>query len=485
MFRQRSPRQAIGIAERKINKRLKMRIAELEQQLGCMHYIRPLQGIDALTGLPNRLCLHEALQRIIEVNSDKQTTVAVLLLDLDRFKLINETLGHKTGDQLLVAVTRRLLSCVDDEEKVCRLGGDEFLIILPQATADDASAMARLVLEELARSYRMEGFELFITASIGISLYPSDGEDADSLMKNAESAMYRAKEQGKNNYQLYNEAINANLIWRLALENRLRRALENEEFRLVYQPEVDVYTSEIIGMEALVRWYNPEAGMVSPGQFIPLAEETGLIVPLGEWVMREACEQNKLWREMGFPPLRVSVNLSARQFQEADLLITIESILRETGLDATGLTIELTESIIMADPEKTINILQQLKAMGIHIAIDDFGTGYSSLSYLKRFPLAILKIDKSFIDGVTQDAEDAAIVTAITQMAHSLKLRIVAEGVEQAEQLEYLKDCACDAYQGYYFSKPVAAEDFTKLLAKNFPVKDEDQTLSSGQKEPS
>ncbi len=311
MFRQRPPRQGICIAARKTNKRLKMRLAELEQQLGRMQYIRSQQGIDALTGLPNRLCLHEALHQVINTTSAKQTTVAVLLLDLDRFKLINETLGHKTGDQLLGEVAKRLLSCVTEAEMVCRLGGDEFLVIIPNATADDATAMARIILEELARSYRMEGFELFTTASIGISLYPSDGEDADILLKNAESAMYRAKEQGKNNYQLYNEAINANLIWRLALENRLRRALENAEFRLVYQPVVDVDTSEIVGMEALVRWYNPEVGMVSPDQFIPLAEETGLIAPLGEWVLREACKQNQLWREMGFPPLKVSVNLSA------------------------------------------------------------------------------------------------------------------------------------------------------------------------------
>lgn len=473
MFRQQPRLQRKDIAQLKRIRNLQSHIAELEQELCNFRDMEVQQGVDALTGLPNRLQLHAALQKMLEAVTDTEKLVGVILLDLDRFKIINETLGHKIGDDLLAAVARRLQTCIDDGEMICRLGGDEFLIILPNVISlDDATAMSRLILEELSLPYRMDGFELFVTASIGISLFPSDGEDADTLLKNAESAMYRAKEHGKNNYQLYNEAINANLIWRLALENRLRRALENQEFLIVYQPQVDVQTSQIVGMEALLRWLNPEVGMVSPAQFIPLAEETGLIVPLGEWVLRTACQQNRMWREMGFPPLRVSVNLSARQFQEADLLAMIESVLRETGLPANGLSIELTESIVMTNPEKTIVTLNQLKSMGIKISIDDFGTGYSSLSYLKRFPLDTLKIDKSFINGVTSEPDAAAIAIAVTQMAHSLKLAVVAEGVETVEQLKFLQNCSCDSYQGFYFSRPLSPADFTDLLAQHSSVQE-------------
>jgi len=471
MFRSNKWRQSSFAALQRVSRRLQSRIAELEKENSELKERAVGSCTDPLTGLFDRRVLHDVLQQTLETAQNYQGMVAVLLLDLDRFKLINETLGHKTGDRLLVAVARRLIECIGQQDTLCRLGGDEFLVILPNTqNIDDASALARMIVDELAQPYCMDGFELFVTASVGISVFPSDGEDAEVLLKNAESAMYRAKDHGKNNFQLYNETINANLIWRLAMENRLRRAVENEEFFLVYQPQVDVKTAQIVGMEALVRWHNGEDSIVSPADFIPLAEETGLIVPLGEWVLRTACQQNKAWQQAGFPSLRISVNLSARQFQEADLLVTIRSVLQDTGLAASSLTIELTESIIMANPAQTIAILNELKAMGVQVSIDDFGTGYSSLAYLKRFPIDTLKIDKSFVNGVTEDAGDAAIVTAVAQMAHSLTLKVVAEGVELAEQLAFIQSCCCDVYQGYYYSKPLTTKSFTELLEKNFPI---------------
>ena len=460
--------KAADLADKMLLRHMRKRIGVLRAENDALRQeLKSYRHVsrDTLTGLPNRIRLHEALQGSIKGAAERSGKAAVLLLDLDRFKIINETLGHKIGDHLLSAVARRLVHCVGDADMICRLGGDEFLILLGDIDQqEDAVAMARLVLEEIAKPYLMDGFELFVTASIGISSYPSDGDDADSLLKNAESAMYRAKEHGKNNYQEYNETINASLIWRLALENRLRRAVENEEFILYYQPQVDVATGCITGMEALVRWQNPEMGVVSPAQFIPLAEETGLIVPLGEWVLRTACTQSKKWQEEGLPPLRISVNLSARQFEKSDLLDTIRAILQETGLDASGLALELTESIVMRNPDKTIAVLNKLRQMGITISIDDFGTGYSSLSYLKRFPIDTLKIDKSFIDGITLDGGDAAIATAIVRMAQSLNMKVIAEGVEKVEQLDFLRSIHCDGYQGYLFSRPLTSEDLLEAM---------------------
>lgn len=469
MFRQKKRLHFHKGITRTTNKNsLKERIINLEHQLRELRELEELRMVDALTGLPNRHRLLDVLQETLVEAGERNRQAAILLMDLDRFKIINETLGHKTGDNLLAAVAKRLSEWTDGDEVICRLGGDEFLVILPHAPTPEAAViMAKVILEELARPYHMDGFELFITASVGISLYPSDGEDADTLLKNAESAMYKAKNYG-NNYQLYNESINASLIWRLALSNRLRRAVANEEFSVVYQPKVNVKTTEIIGMEALVRWHNPEVGPVSPAQFIPIAEELGLIVAIGEWVLYTACEQNKRWRDMGFPPLRIAVNLSARQFQDDNLIDLVQSILLETGLPGTGLTIEVTESLLMTEPEKAIGVLKKMQDLGIEISIDDFGTGYSSLNYLKKFPLNHLKIDKSFINGVNHDSQDAAIAEMITKMGHILKLRVVAEGVETEEQLAFLKRCECDEYQGYYYSKPLTEGDFTNLLTRCF-----------------
>ncbi|MGB8954001.1 MAG: EAL domain-containing protein [Tumebacillaceae bacterium] len=433
--------------------------------------MRRMAFFDILTDLPNRMMFEEQLQKEIEQARVEGQKLAVMFMDLDRFKMINDTFGHGIGDRLLQAVAERLNSCVQRDHAFARISGDEFTLILPNiAEAEDAIHVAQHILDTLERPFMLEGNELFITTSIGISLYPCDGLDIESLVKNADTAMYRAKEQGRNNYQLYRTAMNEHIIHRVTMETDLRKALERGEFELYYQPQVNVRSRNLIGLEALVRWNHPTRGLVLPSEFIPLAEETGLIVPLGEWVLQTACQQVKHWQSNGFPNMRAAVNLSARQFQRDDLVGTVERVLKETGLDPKCLDLEITESVTMHNVDRAIITLNELKNLGIHISLDDFGTGYSSLSYLKHFPIHMLKIDRSFVRDITTDPDDAAIATSIIAMAHSLKLNVIAEGVETEDHLEYLLQQGCTEMQGYLFSPPLPVakvEEWLDIIQRN------------------
>ena len=421
---------------------------------------------DALTNLANRRLFMDRLTQALTRVQWHKRLVSVLFLDLDHFKSINDALGHSVGDLLLQAVAERLTTCVRQGDTVARLGGDEFAIALADvARTSDIPKVAQKIIDTLSGPYVLEGRELFITTSIGICIYPDDAQDAETLIKNADVAMYRAKRHGRNNYQHYSPDMNAQAFERLAIETSLRHALEREEFFLEYQPQVDIGTGRIIGYEALVRWRHPDLGVMPPGKFIPLAEESGLIVPIGEWVLRSACAQNKAWQAAGFPPIRVAVNVSPRQLRHESLLGAVGRALRETGLHPNWLELEMTESI-MQDADEAIRLLSQLQAIGVQIAIDDFGTGYSSLNHLKRYPIHKLKIDQSFVRDVTHDPHDRAIVTAIIALAHSLNLKAIAEGVETEEQLAYLRSLKCDEAQGYFLGRPMPAQNATKLLAQ-------------------
>ncbi|MCX5887539.1 MAG: EAL domain-containing protein [Proteobacteria bacterium] len=432
---------------------------------------------DTLTGLPNRHSFKNQLTQALTQAKRYDRPLAALNLGLDRFKQINETLGHTVGDLLLKAVTERLENCVRKSDviarfsnehiinTVARLGSDEFIILLTEIEdAQDAAKVAQRILEVFSHPFILDYHEVFITASIGITVYPYDGEDVDTLLKNAGTAMYHAKDQGRNNYQFYNQAMNATSLEKLVLENDLRRALDRQQFLVYYQPQLDLRTGAIIGMEALIRWQHPERGLVQPAAFISLAEETGLIVPIGEWVLRTACVQNKAWQAAGFSPFRVTVNLSSSQFRQETLIRTITQALDEAGMDPRYLELELTESNIMKDAETTITMLHELKSMGLRLSIDDFGTGYSSLSYLKRFPFDTVKVDRSFVKNVTTDSDNAAITTAIIAMAHSLNFEVIAEGVETKRELAFLSKHQCDGMQGYLFSPPVPPEQATQFL---------------------
>jgi diguanylate cyclase (GGDEF)-like protein len=423
---------------------------------------------DALTGLPNRQLFYENLHHALAVAKRHERTAAVLFLDLDGFKDINTTLGHNVGDVLLQTASERLRASARESDIVARLGGDEFAAILPEVShVEDAVRVAQKFLSALSAPFAINGHELFITTSIGISLYPLDGADIDAIVKCADIAMYRAKHEGKNNYQFYNLSTEANALQRLSLESKLRKALDKNELLLHYQPQVDSFTGEITGVEALLRWHDPQAGMISPTKFIPIAEETGLIIPIGEWILRTACAQNRAWQDQGLPPIRVAVNLSPRQFRDKKLIEHIAKALHDTGLPPQWLAVEITEGSAMQNIDHTFEILQELKNMGVQLAIDDFGTGYSSLSYLKRFPIDKLKIDRSFIQGIPGDHGDSAIVKALIALSHNLNMKVVAEGVETGEQLEFLRALGCNELQGYLFSKPVAARELTGML-KNY-----------------
>ena len=420
---------------------------------------------DALTELPNRILFNDRLNQAMARADRSKQMVAVLLLDLDRFKIINDTLGHMAGDTLLIDVARRVDDCMRESDTVARLGGDEFIVALPDMdNFNHASLVAQKIIDVLARPFTLENQEVFITTSIGISFYPSSGNNAEMLVKAADIAMYHAKEQGRNNYQFYRSSVSDETSALFALEHSLRRALERSELSLHYQPQIDIETGGITGMEALLRWQHPERGMIPPGEFIPLAEETGLIIPIGEWVLRSACLQNKQWQDAGMPPLRISVNLSVRQLRQKNLVVRIEEILAETGLDPQWLELELTESVIMQNAEDSIQQLNGIKSLGIALAIDDFGTGYSSLSYLKRFPIDKVKIDQSFVQGVCSNLDDAAISQAIIALANSLNLKVTAEGVETPGQLSFLREHQCCDAQGYLFSRPIPADAMTQML---------------------
>ncbi len=420
---------------------------------------------DGLTGLPNRLLFSDRLtQELARTRRDKRM-LAVMFLDLDRFKIINDTLGHKAGDLLLKQVAARLSSRLRGVDTIARMGGDEFTLLLTGIhRAEDATLVAQRALDAFSEPFTLEGRELFITTSIGISLYPSDGNSVEVLVRNADTAMYRAKEQGKNTYHLFTESLNTQIFERMEMEHSLRKAVDRHEFILLYQPRIDIRTGMIVGAEALVRWQHPKLGLILPGQFIPLAEETGLITPLSQWVLRAACAQNRDWQKMGLPLGDVAVNISARQFERDDMVETVRKVLKEAGLPPECLNLELTETTLMNRPDVASETLKALKAMGVRISIDDFGTGFSSLSYLKRFQADAVKIDHSFIRGVTMNPDDAAIAGAVIAMAHSLRLKVIAEGVETLEQLDFLKSLNCDEMQGYLISQPVAVDALTDLL---------------------
>ncbi|MFQ5863168.1 MAG: EAL domain-containing protein [Candidatus Brocadiales bacterium] len=427
--------------------------------------IQQMAYYDTLTALPNRLLFNDRLTLALAHAHRNKEMLAVLYLDLDRFKVINDTLGHTVGDKLLQGVAERLVSCVRGGDTVARLGGDEFTLLLPGITkTENATNIARKILDVIKQPLRVDGRELRITTSIGIALYPDDGKDAGTLLRNADAAMYHAKEQGRDNFQPYTPALHAKVLWQLELEASLRRALEHEEFVVHYQPQVNINTGQIVGMEALVRWQHPDHGLVFPAEFISLMEDTGLIVPVGEWVLRTACAQNKAWQEAGLSPVRMAVNFSARQFRQQNAMEIITKATKETGLDPHYLELEITESVLMKGAHTTVVMLSELNQRGIHISIDDFGTGYSSLSYLKRFRIDKLKIDQSFARDIAIHPDTDAIVTAIIAMAHSLQLKVIAEGVETVEQLEFLRSLKCDEIQGRLFSQPLPAEKATKLL---------------------
>lgn len=421
---------------------------------------------DFLTGLPNKLLLHDRIGQTIAQAERTQAPFALLFLDLDRFKYINESLGHGIGDKLLKQVSARLAGVIRATDTACRQGGDEFIVLLPQIDNTEAAAVvADKVLASIKEPYSIDEHELHITLSIGISVYPTDGTEIDTLIRSADIAMYHAKEAGRNNHQFFTREMSARTAQRANLESGLRRALRNNEFKLHYQPKVSLANGETIGTEALIRWVHPEHGMVSPAQFIPIAEDSGLIVPIGEWVLREACRQNELWRRSGAPAMPVAVNVSAAQFAQRNFLDVIKDALKQSGLPPHLLELELTESIIMRNAESTVAVLVAIKEMGIRVAIDDFGTGYSSLSYLKRFPIDTLKIDQSFVSALPGDADQAAITTAVIAMAKSLKRSVTAEGVETREQLDFLTAQGCDDVQGYLLSKPIPAEQIPAFCA--------------------
>jgi diguanylate cyclase (GGDEF)-like protein/PAS domain S-box-containing protein len=425
---------------------------------------------DPLTELPNRALLLDRLKQSLAGARWRDRRTAVLFVDLDRFKTINDTLGHEAGDRLLQQLAARFQANVREGDTVARFGGDEFVILLDDvASADDVAGVAQKVLQALAAPFEVDHHALYVTASIGVSLFPGDGEDASTLLKNADTAMYRAKELGKNTYQFYSAEMSARAFERLTLESSLRHALEREEFRLHYQPQVDVETGTVVGVEALLRWQHPEFGLIAPADFVPLLEETGLIVPVGKWVLRTACVQLQAWRAQGWPELRLAVNLSPRQFQAQDLAASVREALASTGSDPATLELEITEGLLLRHAPATVETLEVLSALGVRMAVDDFGTGYSSLSYLQQLPIDTLKIDRAFVRDIPHDPDDSAITTAIIALAQSLKLETIAEGVENAAQRDFLRARGCRLMQGYLFSRPLPPEDLTRLLQAQKP----------------
>ncbi len=426
-----------------------------------------LANHDPVTGLPNRLLMNDRLRQMMLSAQRSKSIVAVALVDLDHFKLINDTFGHNRGDQLLQTMSHRMLACVREADTVVRLGGDEFVLLLSGAGRGEAmSQVVQRVLQTIARPSQIEGRELSVSCSVGVSIFPRDGRDVQTLLKNADTAMYKAKELGRNNFQFYSPEMNTVITERLEMQSALRRAVEHKQFALLYQPKVDLVTGQIAGMEALLRVKGENGELSLPENFITLAEESGLIVQIGEWVMREACNFNKSLQERGLPPMRVAINLSARQLTRYDLVRAVEQALQHAELSAEYLELELTESMVMHDPEGVIATLAQLQALGIQLSIDDFGTGYSSLSYLKRFPVASLKIDQSFVRELGQDENAAAIVKAIISLGHSLDMKVIAEGVETEKQMSFFLENRCDAMQGFLFSRPLSAGEFALLVER-------------------
>lgn len=439
--------------------------------------ITRLAYYDSLTSLPNRVLFRDRLEQAITRTQRQGKSLAIMFLDIDHFKRVNDTLGHNIGDLLLQSVAARLTGCLrktdslsrdaahPEKTTIARMGGDEFTVLVNDVREPfDLTFVAQRFCDALSRPFEIGSHEIFITSSIGISIYPTDSENADTLMKNADTAMYHAKDKGRNNYQFYTESMNAEAIERFTMSNQIRKALANKEFQLHYQPQLNVRTGEIIGMEALLRWQHPEKGLILPSSFFPVAEETSSVLPISDWILQTACVQNRIWQAFGLPPVRVAVNISIVQFRQKNFVENIRRVLDETGLDPKYLELELTESQIMEGAESSVRTLNELRAMGIHISIDDFGTGYSSLSYLKRFPLNKLKIDKSFIRDVGRDRDSGAIVKAIIAMAGHLRLEVIAEGVETEDELAFLIECGCENIQGYYFCQPLSAEGLATFV---------------------
>jgi len=464
---------------RAVNLELSREIAQREQ---AEERIRYLAYYDGLTGLPNRQLFQERLRHALVWAKSRGQCVGVLFLDLDRFKQVNDTLGHSVGDELLREVSDRMTRSVrlsdyigrpetlEPKGEVSRLGGDEFTVLLTSlAAGEDAAKVAQRVLDELAKPIPVSGYELFTTASIGIAVYPADGKDLETLLRNADTAMYHAKRHHGNNFQFYTEALNATAARKLHLASRLRHALQQEQFALHYQPIRDASTGAVCAAEALLRWHEPETGSVRPDEFIPIAEDTGLILSIGEWVLRSACAQLRTWQTDGYEAIRIAVNVSTHQLRQASWPQTVARILEETGLSPGHLELELTESAILEHEDSTIQALAELHDMGVSLALDDFGTGYSSLSSLRRFPIERVKIDRSFVGDITADADDAALTAAILAMAHSLQVRVVAEGVETREQAEFLRERGCHELQGFLFSPPVPAAEFARFLVRSKP----------------
>jgi diguanylate cyclase (GGDEF)-like protein len=430
--------------------------------------LRHLATHDALTGLPNRVLLDDRLAQAIAHATRDNQEFAILVVDLDRFKQVNDSLGHRAGDELLIEMSRRLSAIVRSIDTVARVGGDEFVLVInPPTVSEDAIQVAQRAIEALCTPTRIFGIDLHISSSIGIAFFPKDGVSAEALMTNADAAMYCAKQYGHNNLQCFEPGMDKVTRERINLENDLRQALARQQFELHYQPKVYATTGKVNSAEALIRWRHPERGMIQPDDFIPIAEECGLIGAIGEWVLREACAQSKAWQRAGLPQLRIAVNVAASQFRQGNLLEVIRRALDDVGLEPNYLELEITESAVMTDPEESANILEDLSRMGVLVSVDDFGTGYSSMSYLRRFPIDKLKIDRGFITELMTRADDASIVRAIISLAHSLRLKVVAEGVETVEQLDFLKSMGCDQYQGYHFSPPLPADAFGDLVRRD------------------
>ncbi|TFH88763.1 EAL domain-containing protein [Billgrantia azerbaijanica] len=446
----------------------KARLGVMEERAEHARRVEHLAFHDNLTGLPNRALFSQLLTRSMHQAKRYDKKLALLFLDLDRFKLINDSLGHDVGDELLQEMSRRLRSSIRESDIVARLGGDEFVILLPEITdRSEVTPVTDKILSAVASPVTLLGQEFRLSVSIGAALYPDDGEDEQTLMKSADTAMYHAKEAGKNNAQFYSGKLNSDSLERLTFESSLRKALENREFRLYYQSKQETHSGRITGVEALLRWQHPELGLVAPMQFIPLAEENGLIVPIGRWVLQTACRQNVEWQNAGFPALSMAVNLSARQFHDEGLLDDIEAALSASGMAPELLELEITESAVMRDMAHAVRVLQAVRALGVQVAIDDFGTGYSSLSRLKEFPLDAIKIDGSFIHNVVDCAEDSGVTEAIIELGKSLGLRVVAEGVESKDQVDYLRTRSCDQFQGFYVDRPMPAHEFIAMVREH------------------
>lgn len=442
--------------------------SDISERMSAEERIRQLALYDSLTGLPNRATFYSLIKQALVIANRDNITGGIMFIDLDRFKNINDSLGHGAGDELIRRVSARLKTCLRSSDVIARLGGDEFVVSLFDIkTAADAAIVAKKMLATFATPFLIEGHEISISASIGISVYPDDSVDLDNLIKFADIAMYRAKDRGRNTYLFYANDMNVRSLDKLQMESDLRRALDRRELLLHYQPQANIHTGEMTGAEVLVRWQHPEKGMVAPGQFIPLAEETGLVVSIGHWVLDQAVAQNKAWQKQDLPVVKLAVNVAAQQFHP-DLVNEVSAVLKEHELANEFLELEITESMVMNNAEQVIEMLKEMEKLGVRMSLDDFGTGYSSLSYLKRFPIHKLKVDQSFVRGIPSDENDVAITRAIIGMGKSLGLKVIAEGVETREQLEFLRAEGCDEIQGYLFSRPVPASEFVKLLDKDY-----------------